>query len=106
MARLAERLGRGFEARAFLTVATAVDPRRVELRRELARLEQQARTIPEPGRTLAEVLAADLEATLGSSGSPTNSTAAQDPPSAPIPLSSDAGRTQKLSEPPRKGGGG
>jgi predicted Zn-dependent protease len=73
MARLAERLGRRFEARAFLTVATAVDPGRDELRRELARLEQHARTVPEPGRTLAVVLAADLEATLGSSASPTTS---------------------------------
>jgi tetratricopeptide (TPR) repeat protein len=106
MARLAERLGRWFEARAFLTVATAVDPGRDELRRELARLEQHARTIPEPGRTLAEVLAADLEATLGSSASPTTSRAAQDPSSARIPIPNDLGRTQRFSERPRRVGGG
>jgi tetratricopeptide (TPR) repeat protein len=100
MARLAEQLGRWFEARAFLTVATAVHPSRDELRRELARLEQHARTIPEPGRTLAEALAADLEDTIGSSASPITTRAAQGPPSAPILFPSNPNRTQKLSEPP------
>jgi hypothetical protein len=95
MARLAEQLGRWFEARAFLTVATAVDPGRDALRREVARRGQRARTIPGTGRTLAEVLAADLEAILGSSPSPTTSRGAQGAPSAPNPLPSDPGRTQR-----------
>jgi len=60
MARLAEQLGRRFEARAFLTVAVAVDPERDDLRRDLARLNQRTGTIDEPGRTLADVLAPEL----------------------------------------------
>jgi thioredoxin-like negative regulator of GroEL len=43
MARLAERLGCWFEARAFLTIAVAADPERVELARDLARLQILAR---------------------------------------------------------------
>jgi hypothetical protein len=39
MARLAGRLGREFEARAFLTIAIAQDPGRVDLRHELIRLQ-------------------------------------------------------------------
>ncbi len=42
MAHLAEQLGRGFEARAFLTVATAVNPDREDLRDDLARINQRA----------------------------------------------------------------
>src|SRR5262249_5102322 len=56
MARLAAQLGRWFEARAFLTVATAADPAREDLRRDLARLNRQARTLPAKGRTLADVI--------------------------------------------------
>jgi tetratricopeptide (TPR) repeat protein len=41
MARLAERLGRAFEARGFLTLAIADDPRREDLRRDLQRLSQR-----------------------------------------------------------------
>ena len=40
MARLAEQLGREFEARAFLTLAVAENPDREDLRRELGRLIQ------------------------------------------------------------------
>jgi tetratricopeptide (TPR) repeat protein len=70
LARLAERLGRWFEARAFLTVATAVDPDRDDLRRDLARLNARARarTRDRTPRTLAEVLAADRPATAGPRG--------------------------------------
>jgi len=57
MASLAERLGRWFEARAFLTVAIAADPDRDDRRRELARLEERSGTIGGPGRTLADLLA-------------------------------------------------
>jgi enediyne biosynthesis protein E4 len=38
MAHLAKQLGRWFEARAFLTVATAMDPDREDLRTDLARI--------------------------------------------------------------------
>jgi len=63
MARLAERLGQRFEARAFLTVAVAVNPERDDLRRDLARLGREAKaSTPPPGRTLAEVLALELDA--------------------------------------------
>ena len=39
MARLAEQLGRRFEARAFLTLAISEDPDRDDLRRDLQRLD-------------------------------------------------------------------
>jgi thioredoxin-like negative regulator of GroEL len=48
MARLAEQLGRRFEARGFLTFAVAVDSDRNDLRRDLARLNQ--RTDPTENR--------------------------------------------------------
>jgi len=41
MAHLAEQLGRWFEARGFLTVATAVNPDREDLRDDLARINQR-----------------------------------------------------------------
>jgi thioredoxin-like negative regulator of GroEL len=43
MARLAERLGRAFEARGFLTVAITAPPYREDLRHERARLSQSRR---------------------------------------------------------------
>jgi enediyne biosynthesis protein E4 len=70
MARLAERLGRGFQAKAFLTVATTVHPDRDDLRRDLARLKQRDATLVRAGRTLADLLAAELDSTAGSSSSP------------------------------------
>ncbi|MFI5455379.1 MAG: tetratricopeptide repeat protein [Isosphaerales bacterium] len=71
MARLAEQLGRRFEARAFLTVAVAVDPERTDLGNDLTRLNQQTEINDEPGRTLAGLLAPELDAQVGSSLSPT-----------------------------------
>jgi hypothetical protein len=56
MAHLAERLGRTFEARAFLTVAISEDADRRDLWRDLARLGSSPRAIIAPGRTLAEVV--------------------------------------------------
>jgi predicted Zn-dependent protease len=41
LARLAGRLGRRFEARAFLTVAAAMDPGREDLRADLARIDRR-----------------------------------------------------------------
>jgi enediyne biosynthesis protein E4 len=40
LARLADQLGRGFEARAFLTLAISEEPEREDLQRELSRLSQ------------------------------------------------------------------
>ena len=59
MARLAEQLGRWFEARAFLTVAIAVDPARDDLRRDLARLWRPVPTTHEAAQTLADARAAE-----------------------------------------------
>ena len=72
MARLAERLGQWFEAKAFLTVAVAVDPDRVDLRRDLARLDERRDTIGGPGRTLAQLLAPELGAPSSPSGQSTH----------------------------------
>jgi hypothetical protein len=60
MARLAEQLGQWFETKAFLTVAIAADPDRVDLRRDLARLHQRSDTIGGSGRTLAQLVGAEL----------------------------------------------
>jgi tetratricopeptide (TPR) repeat protein len=70
MAHLAEQLGRRFEARAFLTVAIAADPDRDDLRRDRQRLDRLDRSRDEPGRTLAEALAAELDGAGGSAPSP------------------------------------
>jgi len=56
MARLAERLGREFEARGFLNVAISDDPNRADLRRDLERLSQRPATVAERGQTVPEVL--------------------------------------------------
>ncbi len=68
MAQLATQLGQEFEARAFLTIAVAVDPDRSDLRNELARLSRQPGSIARSGRTLAQVLAPELGASLDSPG--------------------------------------
>jgi enediyne biosynthesis protein E4 len=60
MARLADRLGRRFEARGFLTVACAFDREHDDLRRDLARLKQPEAGPSRTGHTLAEVLAAEF----------------------------------------------
>jgi enediyne biosynthesis protein E4 len=57
MARLAEQLGREFEARAFLTMAISEDPKREDLRRDLTRLSPSQERFTHRGQTLAEVLA-------------------------------------------------
>jgi enediyne biosynthesis protein E4 len=60
MGQLAERLGRVFEARAYLTVAVHVNPDRVDLMRSLAMLNERAENRQLSGRTLADLLAAEL----------------------------------------------
>jgi thioredoxin-like negative regulator of GroEL len=99
MARLAEELGLTFEARAFLTVAASVEPGRDELRRHLAQLEQRARMIKGAGQTLAEILAAELEATVGPSPPSTSPSMARDTPVPPSPLPRDPGRRERRAAP-------
>jgi enediyne biosynthesis protein E4 len=72
MARLAEQLGQRFEAKAFLTLAIAVDPDRVDLRRDLARLHERSDTIGGAGRTLAQLVAAELGDVRSQSGQSTH----------------------------------
>jgi tetratricopeptide (TPR) repeat protein len=69
MARLAEQLGLTFQAKAFLTVAAAVNPERDELRRELAALNRREETLLRAGRTLADVLAIETKSTTDPSSS-------------------------------------
>jgi enediyne biosynthesis protein E4 len=65
LAHLAERLGRRFEAKAFLTVAVSWSPARADLRDALARMMHEDRnTISvKPGSTLAEALANEIDST-------------------------------------------
>jgi tetratricopeptide (TPR) repeat protein len=58
MADLAERLGRTFEARGFLSVEVAADPARADLLRKLERQNVTPAPVALPGKTLAEVLGA------------------------------------------------
>ena len=57
MARLAEQLGRMFEARVYLSLATAEDPDLEGPRHDLARLNAVAPPARDPRQTLAEALA-------------------------------------------------
>jgi hypothetical protein len=59
MARLAERLGRPFEATVFLNAAIAEEPDRDDLREALRRLEEAQRRPDEAGRTLFDRLPTD-----------------------------------------------
>jgi thioredoxin-like negative regulator of GroEL len=63
LARLAEQLGRSFQARAFWTVAVAAEPDRADVRAALARWQPRPTPVAGPGQTLAEVLALELQAT-------------------------------------------
>jgi tetratricopeptide (TPR) repeat protein len=67
MARLATQLGHELEARAFLTIAVAVDPGRGDLPDELKKMSRQPSPIDRSGRTLAQVLAAELGAPINRS---------------------------------------
>jgi enediyne biosynthesis protein E4 len=82
MARLAEQLGRWFEARVFLTIAALVEPHHDKFPEELARLNRREVVDAQPGLTLAELLARDLDAGAGSpplSGTPAAARAAATP---------------------------
>jgi len=60
MARLAEHLGRWFEAKVFLTIAAATHPDRDDLASDLARVNQHVDTLDGVGRSLGEVLSAEF----------------------------------------------
>jgi len=60
MAGIAERLGRIFEAKVFLTVAIAMNPQREDLGRDLARLEQSATATTRTGQSLADEIGSVL----------------------------------------------
>jgi enediyne biosynthesis protein E4 len=60
MAQLAKQLGRGFEARVFLTLAISAAPEREELQHDLERLSRISATVACRSQTLADVLAPDL----------------------------------------------
>ena len=62
MTRIAEQLGYFFEARAFATLAVATNPERADLQAMLDRIEQRQTAVAEPGQTLAQLLARDLDA--------------------------------------------
>ncbi len=80
LARLAEQLGHWFEARVFLTLAAEMEPTRGDLRKELVRLDRRDVVEAEPGRTLAELLATELDAVAAGSVVPTTTPTAVTPP--------------------------
>ena len=90
MARLSERLGLLFEAKAFWSLAVATRPDRGDPRAALAKLRRRDADIAEPGRTLAERLAPQLDAAVASRLRPASSTA-QAASSAPIQFRDDSG---------------
>jgi thioredoxin-like negative regulator of GroEL len=63
LARLAEQLGRVFEARVFLTLEISEDPNREDLRHDLERLSPRPVTVPARGRSLADLLAVERDNT-------------------------------------------
>jgi predicted Zn-dependent protease len=99
MARLAEKLGRSFEAKVWLTVAAAVDPDRKDFRADLARLTQRDQTNSWPGRTLADVVAAELDRRDGRASSARASSVAGESSPAPISLPGVLGRPHPKSGP-------
>ena len=60
MARMAEQLGRAFEAQAFLTLAIAENPDRADLPRVLAQSMQDGVTAAQPGQSLADAVTYEL----------------------------------------------
>ena len=60
MGHLAERLGRVFEAKAYLTVAVHVNPDRVDLGAIASYANERAENRQVSGRTLADLLAAEF----------------------------------------------
>jgi hypothetical protein len=60
MARLADQLGRWFEARVFLTVALTDEPGRADLQREITRLPKSPAQFKDLRHTLEEAVVLDL----------------------------------------------
>jgi tetratricopeptide (TPR) repeat protein len=71
MARLAEKLGRTFEARAFSTLAVAENPERADLWRDLERLTRSRSPAAPPAQTLAQAVASELASRAASGDRPT-----------------------------------
>ena len=92
MANLAEQLGQVFEAKAFLTVGTAVHPDREDLRLRLDKLERSEPPRDPKGRFLADVLATQSESATNSSASSPSPAAGQAPSGASIPSPRVPGR--------------
>jgi thioredoxin-like negative regulator of GroEL len=80
LARLAERLGRRFEARGFLALVARRGPEDPEIRSSLVRLADTAPPLVPAGRTLADLLAPDL-----GPGAETTRTAADRSPRVRVP---------------------
>jgi enediyne biosynthesis protein E4 len=64
LARLARQLGRSFEAKVFLSLALASDPKRDDLRGDLTAVRHRTGMTEEVGRTLAGVLNSELDAAI------------------------------------------
>jgi predicted Zn-dependent protease len=62
LAGLAERLGRRFEAKVFLTIAAATEPENRQLLQQSLERSQEAGPFQSPGRRLGDLLAAPLDA--------------------------------------------
>jgi thioredoxin-like negative regulator of GroEL len=60
MARIADQLGRWFEARVFLTLALVSQPERTDLKSDLKRVSSKLIAPGVPGQTLAQVVAHEL----------------------------------------------
>jgi thioredoxin-like negative regulator of GroEL len=90
MARLAEQLGRWFEAQVFLSVALAAEPGRDDLGALLARLARRAAPVVEPGQTLADLVAPGRDGARAGSGPQAAPPAASATAPAPIRFEDDA----------------
>jgi tetratricopeptide (TPR) repeat protein len=91
MSRLAEVLGRRFEARAFLTLAARRRPADSEIQTALARVGRGESAIYAPGQTLADLLATELGPTHAPMRQPT------DPPRGATPEFRDDGTPARLA---------
>jgi tetratricopeptide (TPR) repeat protein len=91
MARLAEVLGRRFEARAFLTLAARRQPTSPEIRAAMARVGRRESAIDTPGQTLADLLATELGPAHAPMRQPT------DPPRGATPEFRDDGTPSRLA---------
>ena len=94
MARLAEQLGRVFEAKVFWSIALRQEPSHSDLQNILTRLRQPEKSPGEPGQSLAELLARDLDLAVDSSDRQLNRSTVQVDSSTPVLFQDDAGRAR------------